>query len=73
MRGGRRPFGLTVVLVGVSNKKAQLFSCDPAGVYFQWKAVAAGKNNKELQTHLEDNYEEDMTEQQCIKAWPFKH
>lgn len=43
MKGGRRPFGLTVILGGIQEEKPVIYTCDPAGVFFQWKAVAAGK------------------------------
>merc|ERR1719330_1201606 len=67
IQGGRRPFGLTIFLAGVQRGEPIVFTCDPAGVYFQWKAVAAGKNSKELTTQLEENYKEEMTEKEAVK------
>jgi len=67
MRGGRRPFGLTILVAGIQNNKPVLFTCDPAGVYFQWNAVAAGKNSKELTKHIEENYKEGLDERAAVK------
>merc|ERR1740116_420200 len=67
IRGGRRPFGLTIFLAGVQRGEPILFTCDPAGVYHRWTAVAAEKNSKDLMTQLEENYTADMTEQEAIK------
>jgi len=67
MRGGRRPFGLTILVAGIDNGKPQLFTCDPAGVYFQWRAVAAGKNSKELTNHMEEHFEENLPERDAVK------
>lgn len=67
MKGGRRPFGLTIILGGIQEEKPVVFTCDPAGVFFQWQAVAAGKGEKELSNILEENYRYDMDEKSAIR------
>jgi len=67
MSGGRRPFGLTILLAGLQDGKPSLFTCDPSGVHFRWNAASAGKNDKELREALEKGYEENMSEAAAIK------
>merc|ERR1712127_1087583 len=74
-RGGVRPFGIATLLAGFSDPeqgekfgKPVLYQTDPAGTHSSWKAqVIGGRNAKSLREFLEKNYEDDMTEKQCVR------
>lgn len=71
-RGGRRPFGLSCVIVGFeAGGGSQLYVTDPAGTEAAWKAAAIGKSDKELKEFLEKHYEdldkEDNKEEATIR------
>ena len=58
--GGARPFGVALLVGGVDNGEPRLFETDPSGTPYEWKATAIGGGRDEIQTYLEDNYEEDL-------------
>lgn len=58
---GGRPFGLTLVLAGISDSEPKLDVVEPSGAKFEVKAIAIGRNDEALMKHLEDNYREDMS------------
>ncbi|WP_267642260.1 archaeal proteasome endopeptidase complex subunit alpha [Haloarchaeobius amylolyticus] len=58
--GGARPFGVALLVGGVENGEPRLFETDPSGTPYEWKAIAIGGNREEIQSHLEDNYSEDL-------------
>lgn len=74
-RGGVRPFGIATLLAGFSDPedensdgKPVLYQTDPAGTHSSWKAqVIGGRNAKPLREFLEKNYEENMSEEKCVK------
>ncbi|MHC3439796.1 archaeal proteasome endopeptidase complex subunit alpha [Natrialbaceae archaeon A-gly3] len=57
--GGARPFGVALIVGGVENGEPRLFETDPSGTPYEWKALAVGADRGDLQTYLEDNYEEE--------------
>jgi len=61
VKGGRRPFGLSLILAGFSATGPEIFVCNPSGVYTKWKAAVIGKNDKNVKEFLEKHYEEDAT------------
>lgn len=75
-RGGVRPFGIATLLAGFSDPEDEndkdgspvLYQTDPAGTHLSWKAqVIGGRNAKALKEFLEKNYEDDMSEEACVK------
>jgi 20S proteasome subunit alpha 4 len=67
-RGGTRPFGLAVLIAGVDTAGSpQLWSSDPSGVYYAWKANAVGRSSKSLLEMLEKNYVEGCSSEDAEK------
>merc|ERR1712151_234762 len=68
--GGRRPFGLSCLLVGIDpDGTPRLYQTDPSGTYHAWKANAIGRSSKIVREFLEQQYspENVETEDKCIK------
>eukprot|EP00041_Stephanoeca_diplocostata_P004548 m.46876 g.46876 ORF g.46876 m.46876 type:complete len:253 (-) comp15185_c0_seq1:459-1217(-) len=59
---GRRPYGVSCLVVGFDGEKPQLFNTDPSGVYSAWKANAIGRSAKTVREYLEKNYSEEVAE-----------
>jgi len=56
-RGGRRPFGISTLIVGFDHDtRPQLWQTDPSGTFSEWKANAIGRNSKSCLEFLEKNY-----------------
>lgn len=56
--GGARPFGVAILVVGISNKKPKLFVSDVTGNYFAYKATAIGENDERIKEMLREEYNE---------------
>merc|ERR1712110_287059 len=68
--GGKRPFGLSCLLVGVDpDGQPRLYQTDPSGTYHAWKANAIGRSSKIVREFLEQQYSEEAvaTEDKCVK------
>jgi proteasome alpha subunit len=59
--GGARPFGVALLIAGVSDGEPRLFETDPSGTSNEWKAVAIGSDRADIQEFLEDEYETDLS------------
>jgi len=59
--GGARPFGVALLIGGVSDGEPHLYETDPSGTPYEWKAIAIGENRSDVQDYLEDEYEPDLT------------
>ena len=59
--GGARPFGVALLIAGVSDGEPRLFETDPSGTSNEWKAVAIGSDRSVIQEYLEDEYEADLS------------
>lgn len=64
--GGVRPFGVSLLVVGVDDDGPQLYQIDPSGSFFAWKASAIGKNMVNAKTFLEKRYSEDIELEDAI-------
>ncbi|WP_225333481.1 archaeal proteasome endopeptidase complex subunit alpha [Halomicrobium urmianum] len=58
--GGARPFGVALLVGGIEDGEPRLFETDPSGTPYEWQAVAIGGDRDEIQSFLEENYEEEM-------------
>jgi 20S proteasome subunit alpha 2 len=64
--GGRRPFGVALMLAGYDDNGPQLYQIDPSGTFFAWKASAIGKNMVNAKTFLEKRYAEDVEVEDAV-------
>lgn len=72
-QGGVRPFGIATLITGIGADPSQpdrpfLYQTDPAGTHSRWKAqVIGGRNAKSLREFLEKQYQEDMSQDECVR------
>ena len=59
--GGARPFGVSLIVGGVTDGRPRLFECDPSGTPYEWQALSVGANRSDIRDHLEAEYEEGMS------------
>lgn len=59
---GRRPYGVSCLIVGFDMDKPCLYQTDPAGTYSAWKANAIGRSAKTVREFLEKNYTDETAE-----------
>jgi proteasome alpha subunit len=59
--GGARPFGVALLVGGVSDGEAHLFETDPSGTPYEWKAIAIGAGSTDIQNHLEEGYDDSLS------------
>ncbi|KAF5373811.1 hypothetical protein D9758_000735 [Tetrapyrgos nigripes] len=56
-RAGMRPFGITMILIGIDPEHGpQCFKLDPAGYFVGFHATAAGQKQQEAMNHLEKKW-----------------
>ncbi len=65
--GGARPYGVAVLIAGVSKGKPHLYTSDVTGNFFAYKANAIGENDEKIKEILRKDYREDMTVEEGIK------
>lgn len=65
--GGLRPFGVAILLGGISKGKPHLYSSDVTGNYFAYKANAIGENDEKIKEILRLEYKEDMSVEEGIR------
>ena len=65
--GGARPYGVAVLLAGISKSKVHLYTSDVTGNYFAYKANAIGENDEKIKEILRADFKEDMSVEDGIK------
>lgn len=58
--GGVRPFGVSLLIAGISDGEPRLFEVDPGGAPREWRATAIGRDHGDLIDHLETEYSPDL-------------
>ena len=64
--GGARPFGVSLIVGGVTDGRPRLFECDPSGTPYEWQALSVGANRADIRDHLEAEYHDEMTLQEGV-------
>ncbi len=65
--GGLRPFGVSVMVAGLSGDKPKLFVSDVTGNYFGFKTCAIGENDEKIKEMLREQYQEKLTIDEAIR------
>ncbi len=65
--GGARPFGVSLMVAGINEKKPELFTSDITGNYLSYHANAIGENDDKIKEKLRERYKEDLTIKKGIK------
>ena len=65
--GGMRPFGSSFIFFGRDfHNGFQIWSSDPSGNMFSWKAIAQGSNEENANNFLKEEFKEDLSEEQAV-------
>ncbi len=65
--GGARPFGVSLMVAGINNKKPELYTSDVTGNYLSYFANAIGENDEKVKEILREKYKQDMTTKKGVK------
>ena len=65
--GGARPFGVSLLVAGVSEGKSKLYTTEITGNYFEYFANAIGENDQKIKEELRKEYKKDLTISRGIK------
>lgn len=65
--GGLRPFGVAIMMAGLSGNKSKLFVSEVTGNYFGCKASAIGENDEKIKEMLREEYKQGMNIEEAIK------
>ncbi|UWG48366.1 20S proteasome, alpha subunit [Halanaeroarchaeum sp. HSR-CO] len=64
--GGARPFGVALLIGGLEDGEPRLFETDPSGTPYEWKAIAIGSERGDIQSYLEEHYDEEQTIDEAV-------
>lgn len=56
--GGARPFGVSVLVAGITGDTGRLYVSDVTGNYFEYTASAIGENDEKIKEMLREEYKE---------------
>jgi proteasome alpha subunit len=56
--GGARPFGVSVMVGGITGDRARLYVSDITGNYFEYTSSAIGENDEKIKELLREEYKE---------------
>jgi proteasome alpha subunit len=58
--GGVRPYGVSLLLAGIDFEGPQLYTTDPSGSYWGWKATAIGKEADVVRDYFATKYSDKL-------------
>ena len=58
--GGIRPFGISLIIGGVSDGECKIYETDPSGAIVEYKATAIGLGRDKALDLFEEKYDDDM-------------
>ena len=64
---GVRPFGVSLMIAGVQDSQAKLYSSDITGNYFEYTAIAIGENDDKIKETLRKKYKKEMKIEEGLK------
>ncbi len=59
--GGARPFGVSLMIAGINQKKPELYTSDITGNYLSYYANAIGEDDDKIKEILREKYTQDLT------------
>lgn len=59
--GGVRPFGISLIIGGVSDDECRIYETDPSGALVEYKATAIGFGRDKALELFEDKYEDNLS------------
>ena len=65
--GGARPFGVSLMVVGIKSGKFGLYASDVTGNYFSYNANAIGENDERIKEKLREKYNKELTIKKGVK------
>ncbi len=65
--GGVRPYGVSLLVAGVSDGQPRLFETDPSGALFEYKVTAIGAGKKAVEEFMEKEYKDNLPEVDAVK------
>ena len=65
--GGARPFGVSLMVAGLKDKKPELFTSDITGNYFSYHANAIGENDEKIKERLREKQSPDLNVKKGVK------
>jgi len=63
---GVRPFGVSLIFIGVDRRGINLFKTETNGYYFSYLAIAMGAGEQAVMEFLEKNYREELNVKELI-------
>jgi proteasome alpha subunit len=65
--GGARPFGVSMMIAGIHDKKGEVFVSDITGNYFSYYANVIGEDDEKIRNELREKYKQVFTMKQGVK------
>lgn len=65
--GGSRPYGVAIMIAGVSKGKGHLYTSDITGNFFAYRANSIGENDEQVKEELRKGMRDDMTMEDGVK------
>ncbi len=65
--GGSRPFGVSLMLGGISKNKSHLYTSDVTGNFFAYRANAIGENDEQIKETLRTDFKDEVNIEEGIK------
>ncbi len=65
--GGARPFGASLMIAGIKNKKPELYTSNITGNYFSYHAEAIGENDEKIKEELREKYRPELDIKKGVK------
>lgn len=58
--GGARPFGVSLMVAGINNKKPELYTSDTTGNYLGYYANSIGENDDKIKEKIREKYNSNL-------------
>jgi proteasome alpha subunit len=65
--GGARPYGVSMMIAGISGDKPKVYVSDVTGNYFAYKASSIGENDEKIRETLREEFDEKMEIEDALK------